>query len=74
MHLYLKVEHREIEIHTGRSVYLKTTFREAFLTLEREIYWWPFWEHSGKNAGIVTFLWWRLTYSVPEHQFAAIRR
>lgn len=67
MQLALKVDHREIEVNTGGSLWLRTTFREVHVT--RDLPGAPLWprlESEGKHSGVWSGFGWRLAYDRPE--------
>lgn len=54
MLLALTVDHREIEINTGGTLWLKTTYREIFIAREPRVPFWPHLERYGKHGGMWT--------------------
>lgn len=66
MQLALKLDHREIEIKTGGSLWLKTTYREVYITREPRAPIWPHLERTGKDSGIWTGFGWEVSFDRPE--------
>ena len=66
MLLALKLDHREIEINTGGSLWLRTTFREVHITRVYGAPMWPYLERVGKFGGVWTGFGWEVSFDRPE--------
>jgi len=67
MQLAMKLDQREIEINTGGSLWMRTTFREVHVTRDRQgAPWWPHLESDGQDSGLWSGFGWQVAYNRPE--------
>jgi hypothetical protein len=66
MHLALKMDHREIDIDTSGSLWLRTTFREVYITRDQSGSFWPHIERTGKLAGVWRGFGWEVSFDRAE--------
>ena len=67
MQLAMKLDQREIEINTGGSLWMRTTFQEVHITRDAPgAPWWPHLERADRDSGIWTGFGWQVAYDRPQ--------
>jgi hypothetical protein len=70
MRIKLKIDHREIDLETGGSLYIEMTNWALFASFNMKANLWrPYWSTNGDAGKVIEFLGWRIDYSRIDRKF-----